>query len=412
MLELEQTPYMPRWAYFDEELLELEKQALFRKNWLLVGHVNDMPAPRDFLTLDAVGERAIVIRDHGGQINAFHNVCQHRGAKLKDSLSGSCENMLMCPFHGWTYQLDGTLVGVPAERTFKALDKRQRGLLPLDCEIWMGFIFVRFLKNETPGNAASGNETSGNEAQGNGASVADNMRPLQPMFESYQTQNMHPLPGSSYAELRPYNWKIIHDIDNEGYHLPIGHPALQQLYGQEYTDTTIGDIPLAIARLNDKPAQLWSVRQYQKILPRYAHLPDEYQRLWQYGFNFPTMIFGLYPDSMEFYMTIPVGVNETIYRGGRYGLADDSRATRAARYLCQRINDETDMEDENFVRWLQDGMQSSAFPEPNLSSLESGVQRYHNTIQAILPVTKLKNHPGKGKVAEINRLMLGDEAEG
>ena len=104
--------YLPVWTYYDTEFLELEKQALFKKNWLLVGHINDMPAPRDFLTLDAVDERAIVIRGNDNQIRAFHNVCRHRGAKLKDQPSGKCAHALTCPFHGWTYKLEGNLIGV------------------------------------------------------------------------------------------------------------------------------------------------------------------------------------------------------------------------------------------------------------------------------------------------------------
>ena len=135
---------LPTWAYSDPELLELEKETIFRKNWLLVGHVNDMPNARDYLTLDAMGERALVIRGNDNQIRGFHNVCRHRGAKLLNSSSGQCAHALTCPFHGWTYQLDGKLIGVPAENTFENLEKSTSGLVPLDLEIWMGFVFIRF----------------------------------------------------------------------------------------------------------------------------------------------------------------------------------------------------------------------------------------------------------------------------
>ena len=373
---------LPKWTYFDEEFLELEKQLIFKPNWLLVGHVNDMPNPRDFLTLDAIGERAIVIRGNDGQIRGFHNVCRHRGAKLMDSDYGQCSHALTCPFHGWTYLLDGKLVGVPAEDTFEKLKKSENGLVPLDHEIWMGFIFVKF-KN-------------------GGDTLRNMMQPVEELFKHYKIENMLPLKNSKFDNLVPYNWKVVHDIDNEGYHVPIGHPSLQQLYGKNYQDTDIEGIAVSYGYLNEKPAKLWGVKHYQNLLPEFDHLPKDYQRLWQYGTIFPSMVIGLYPDSIEFYMTIPVDTGHTRIRGGGYALTDHRKGIEAVRYLNRRINNTTGEEDEKYVRWLQDGMQSSVFPEPNLSSIESGVRNFHHKIQSILPAGKLKNYPGKGQVRLTN----------
>ncbi|WP_424946153.1 aromatic ring-hydroxylating oxygenase subunit alpha [Candidatus Spongiihabitans sp.] len=370
------------WAYYDDELLELEKDHLFKKNWLLVGHINDMPNPRDYLTLDAVGERALVVRGNDNQIRAFHNVCRHRGAKLLDSPCGQCAPALTCPFHGWTYQLDGKLIGVPAENTFRNLDKSRNGLVPLDLEVWMGFIFIRF--------------------QGGKQSLAEMLRPMQDEIAAYKIAQMQPLENTRYDDIRPYNWKVFHDIDNEGYHVPIGHPALQQLYGKDYSDHLVGGVPLSYGVINAEPAKLWSVRHYQKLLPRFAHLPKKNQDCWLYGGIFPSMVLGLYPDSIEFYMTIPVAIDKTRVRGGCYALLDSRREARAVRYLNRRINNATSAEDDNFVRWLQDGMQSSVFPQPNLSSIEQGVREFHHRLQATLPVARLKHHPGTGKVAQAN----------
>jgi len=377
--------YLPVWTYYDTEFLELEKQALFKKNWLLVGHINDMPAPRDFLTLDAVDERAIVIRGNDNQIRAFHNVCRHRGAKLKDQPSGKCAHALTCPFHGWTYKLEGNLIGVPAESTFQNLQKSKNSLAPIDVDIWMGFIFIRFV----PG----------------GPSMHEAMQPVENLFTPYRISDMLPVSGTSFSQERPYNWKVIHDIDNEGYHVPIGHPALHQLYGKDYTDTAVDGIPVSYGNINEKMGSNWSVKMYQKLLPEYDHLPVVNRRLWQYSAAFPSMVFGLYPDSVEFYMTLPLTPESTIYRGGSYALPDDRREASAAIYLNRRINNETEAEDESFVSWLQDGMKSSAFPEPNLSSIELGVRRFHQSIQAKLPVAKLVKHPGRGLVEETNKKL-------
>ena len=126
---------------------------------------------------------------------------------------------------------------------------------------------------------------------------------------------------------------------------------------------------------------------------------------------FPSMVLGLYPDCIEFYMTIPVSTDQTMVRSGAYALPDARKEMKALRYLNRRINNFTSEEDESFVQGLQDGMQSSVFPEPNLSSIERGVSEFHHQIQEILPVARLKNHPGNGKVGRTNQHLLSASAQ-
>ena len=373
------------WTYHSEEFLQLEIEHLFKKQWLLAGHLSDIPERRDYLTFDAVGECALVVRGNDNQVRAFHNICRHRGAKLVEGARGRCPHALTCPFHGWTYRLDGGLSAVPAANTFDNLDKAKNGLVPLAMEIWMGFIFVRY--------------------QGTGPSLAQTMKPVEHLAALYRMHEMKPLEDSRFEELRPYNWKAIHDIDNEGYHVPLGHPALQQLYGKNYRDDSIGGVPVAYAYLNEQPGKLWSVRHYQKLLPAFAHLPRDHQRLWFYISLFPSMVLAIYPDSMEFYMSIPVAAGSTRRIGGAYALPDERREVRAARYLSARINRVTDREDDEFVRRLQHGMKSSAFPEPRLSSLEHGVREFHRAIQQVLPVAALAHAPRAGTLTRVNEEM-------
>jgi phenylpropionate dioxygenase-like ring-hydroxylating dioxygenase large terminal subunit len=382
----ETSDLLPTWTYYDPEYFDLEQAEIFSKNWLAVGHISDMPERGNYLTLDAIGEQVVVIRGHDDQVRAFHNVCRHRGARLLGEEMGQCPHTLSCPFHGWTYRLDGQLIGVPAENTFEDLDKKNISLVPVEMEIWNGFVFIRL--------------------QGGGQSVAEQMAPLDSIFGPYQIENMVPVKNSRYHEIRPYNWKVIHDIDNEGYHIPVGHPSLQQLYGKSYTSSSIEDLSLSTAHINEKLGKLWSVRNYQKLLPEFDHLPQEYQRMWQYVLVFPTMIIGLYPDSIEYYMTLPLTPAETIYRGGSYALPDARREIEAVRYLNRRINFNTEKEDESYVRDMQVGRQSSVFPEQRLSSIESGVREYHHQLQRVLPVATLKNHPGAGQVSDMNSRLL------
>ncbi|MGR3984353.1 MAG: aromatic ring-hydroxylating dioxygenase subunit alpha, partial [Gammaproteobacteria bacterium] len=372
------------WTYQNAELLGLEIERIFKRQWLLVCHVSELPATRDYFTLDAFGECALLLRGEDGQVRAFHNICRHRGAKLLDG-RGRCPPMLSCPFHGWTYRLDGALASVPARGTFANLDPAQNGLAPLAMEIWMGFVFIRFA--------------------GDGAPLSETLRPAAQLAAHYQIEKMTPLAGARYAHELPYNWKTIHDIDNEGYHVPAGHPALQQLYGGNYRDDMLGGVPVSTAKLNDKPGKLWSVRHYQKLLPGFAHLPPAHQRLWLYVGVFPSMVLALYPDSIEFYMSIPLAPERSRVIGGAYALPDPRRETRAARYLNARINRITEREDRAFVRRLHQGLRSSARPAPRLSSLEQGVFDLHERIRGEMPVAGLAEAPAAGTLARVNRDM-------
>ena len=158
---------LPPWTYYNPEYYELEKEFIFKRNWLLVGHTSDIPDVGDYLTFDAVGERALIIRKEDRSIAAFHNVCRHRGAKVVESTQGNCPRALVCPFHGWSYHLDGSIRHIPKFDTFKNLNKESSGLVPVSLEIWNGFVFINF--------------TDGCK------SVADTMAPLASKFAPLQT---------------------------------------------------------------------------------------------------------------------------------------------------------------------------------------------------------------------------------
>ena len=92
---------LPGWSYHSPALLELEKEHVFRKHWQIVGHISDLPNPGDYLAMDVVGERALVVRGKDGEVRAFHNLCRHRGSRVVAESQGTCKNALVCPFHGW-----------------------------------------------------------------------------------------------------------------------------------------------------------------------------------------------------------------------------------------------------------------------------------------------------------------------
>jgi len=129
-------------AYTSEERLALEKRVLFREYPLLVGLSGRVAAPGDYLTDDDSGMPILLVRTAAGTLRAFANVCRHRGARVVDGC-GSGKRALSCPYHGWTYDLDGRLIDVPGEEGFPGLSREEHSLRPLPVEEKYGLVWVR-----------------------------------------------------------------------------------------------------------------------------------------------------------------------------------------------------------------------------------------------------------------------------
>ena len=375
------------WTYRSEELTALELEALFLSDWLLAGHVSEIPNSGDYTTFNIGGERAVLIRDEEGRIGAFHNVCRHRGSRVVGADRGHCRRTMVCPFHGWTYHLDGRLKQVPSPGTFDQLEIGSNGLIRIELEIWHGFLFIRF--------------------RSGGQSLAERLAAVEEKVTHYRLSELLPLGSRSVVEL-PYNWKLIHDVDNEGYHVPTAHPSLHSLYGRDYRDALMGNVPISVARVDNDVSPFWSVDYYKKLLPSFDHLPQSEQRVWFYFAVFPNLVFVLYPEMVEFYMTVPVSAGKSLVIGQCFGLQDSRRETRAVRYLNQRINERTVREDENLALWLQESFASSVYPRDNLSTLEFGVAYFHQQLKVKLPVLDLEMAPQIGHLAVLNQKMLNN----
>lgn len=130
-------------AYFSEARHRLEQQSLFRDSWGFAGTVGDLTEPGDYILAEIGAATIVVVRDKSGTLNAFHNFCRHRGATLLDAANGNTGSAIVCPYHRWTYGLDGGLRGVPDRQScFADLDRAKLGLKPAALGVFREFIFV------------------------------------------------------------------------------------------------------------------------------------------------------------------------------------------------------------------------------------------------------------------------------
>jgi phenylpropionate dioxygenase-like ring-hydroxylating dioxygenase large terminal subunit len=344
-----------------------------------------VPETGDYQAFEFFGRRGFVVRGKDGVIRAFHNVCAHRAHAVVAGQRGRCAKHLTCAYHGWTYHLDGRNRSVSAPDTFPKFDRAQYGLKPIELENYMGFLFVRF--------------------QGNEPSVAERMAPHAAELARYGLDRMVPLDEPWIREL-PIDWKNVIENYVEDYHFPMGHPGLSALMEQDYDRESFPGGTMRLShRMREKPLKCWSAERYAQLLPVMEHLPEDMRRRWTYFGLYPNVFFDIYPEWMGYFHVLPLGAGRTLIRCRSYGFRDDRRETKAARYLCSRLNRRVQAEDEELTESVQRGLASGAYTQGILSSKEVVLAGFQDWVRERIPVAGLVGAPAKGTVAERNAAL-------
>ena len=366
---------LPGWVYTDPEFARLEADRILRPSWQIVCHVGDLAQPGDAHTIDYLGESVVVVRGDDGAIRAFANVCRHRAMRL---VAGprSCAAKLVCPYHAWTYDLEGRLTGVPFRRDYPALRLEENGLVPVDVEVWRGFVFVRL------------------EDRG-GPSVTAMMAPYDAEIAPYRLADVRTI-APVRERPRAVNWKNVGDNYSDNLHIPVAHDGLSRLFGRSYhidaatwADRMVGD-------LGDRPSANASERFYQAHLPVAEHLPASHRRRWLYIKLWPNMAFDLYPDQIDFMQWLPTGPTTCVLREMAFALPDNRRAMRLVRYANWRINRVVNAEDTALIEAVQAGMASRTYTAGPIGASEVCLRSFAAKLRAVIPEARLPHAPPPG----------------
>jgi choline monooxygenase len=350
--------------YIDPAILDVEKSHIFRKTWQLVGTLDQacgevngvkrtIADPESFFTTDVTGEPIIVVRDKQGVLRAFSNVCRHRAGPI--ALGSGCKNVLRCGYHGWTYTLDGRLIGTPDVEGVEFFDRSTMGMVPLRLETWEKFIFVNFDSDAEPLSAFLGD-------------IPEQARGFQ--FD-----------GLQFAERRDYvidcNWKVYVDNYLEGYHIPIAHPGLMREidYSKYRTDTF---------RYHS-----------QQFAPIRAMKPEEAgERFYApgtglqdalYFWIFPNLMLNIYPDNISTNLIVPLSHDKTltIFEWFFHDVASEKVQERVKRAVA--FSDEVQQEDIGLCENVQRGLKSSTYDRGRYSvKRENGVHHFHMLLSEFL----------------------------
>ena len=198
---VEQAETLPAWCYTSEEYYQAEVRNMFMKTWNFFGHVDQIPNKGDYMTLTYVGVPLIIVRGGDDRIRAFANYCRHRGALVAQG-EGNCK-AFVCPYHAWTYGLDGQLRGCPGMEKTEDFDKKQYGLKELRLDVFGNFIFINL--------------------DGQAEPLLDYLGDFPEIMASYKLDNLRLTRKATYDVA--CNWKVHIENAMEEYHLPTVHKA-------------------------------------------------------------------------------------------------------------------------------------------------------------------------------------------
>ena len=270
------------------ELFAEEQAKIFSKQWVCVGHGSELPAPGDYLVKTVAGESLIVVRDKEGRLRAFYNVCRHRGTRLCEEARGH-GTVIQCPYHAWTYALDGSLIGAPHMDTVPGFDKGDYSLHPVRIGQWEGFLFVNLAENGPP--------------------LEEVFAPVTGKFQLWNLPRLRSAKRITY-EVQA-NWKLIFENYSECYHCPGVHPALSRVspYDSAENDLTEGAFLGGFMRIAKGKSLTMSGNACARPV---GELPaEDFVRVFYYSF-FPNLLLSMHPDYVMVHQLWPQSPGRTL----------------------------------------------------------------------------------------------------
>lgn len=327
---IEQAETMPSAWYVEPRFHDLDVEMILKKHWQYVGHVSQLAKPGDYLIADVLSNPIIVIRNQNHELNAFYNVCRHRGGPL--ATENGCAKTLSCQYHAWTYNLDGNLISTPRFQGVANFDKTNYGLTPVRWDVYDGLIFVNL----------SDSPVTLNEHL---AGVMEQVAPIRMETMRFVQRDVYE------AEC---NWKTYVDNYLEGYHVKPVHPELAKVldtstYLTEYTENKI--IQHSEIGTSENP----------------YHVPEGTAH---YYYVFPNLMLNLLPTRLQLNVVIPLDVNRTRILFDYFYVETDPEKLESTFTDDRNMSDLIQRQDVMICEHVQKGLASQGYDKGRFSVQE------------------------------------------
>jgi len=352
---------IPSAWYTDGRVFRLEQETVFSNSWHVAARADQFTKPGDYVTTEIAGEPIVIVRGNDGEVRGFFNVCRHHAAAVMTDAEGHT-NQMRCPYHGWTYSLEGELKGTPDFNDVCSFNRSENGLLPVQIATWGKWIFARL-------------------ADSSRQSLADFLG--QDLIEQIQAIN---LSGLRWFERRRYtlncNWKVF--VDNYldgGYHVPHLHKGLDSVL--EYNEYTIENGERYC--LQSSP-MISTTDSFRGGLPP---APDEIEDVRRgkralYYWLYPNFIMNYYEGVLDTNLVLPITIDRTEVIFDFY-FADVSGEARERNLKSVNVGERIQREDVDICESVQRGLKSRAYQTGRLSARrEGGEHLFHRLLYADL----------------------------
>jgi len=352
-------------AYTSAEIFAKERRTVFFHSWACIAAASDVPNPGDVCPVSLAGMPLLLLRDRAGELRVFHNICSHRGLQLVTEAESS-HGCLTCPYHAWTYDLDGTLKATPhfggyGQHECGGFDRRARSLRPVRAEQWLDLVFVNLSGAAPP--------------------LSEYVRAVAARFAPYDFSLLRRSESASFEF--GANWKLAVENFSESYHLPWMHPQLNSNSRME--DHYAFDVGSEHVGQGSKLYKTGCIDG--RHLPTFPDLASERATVADYVSLFPNLMLGVHPDYFLAILVDPIAPDRSTERMIFYFVGDAAMQPEyeALRRLPVDLWKLTNAEDIVAIERLQVGRHSPAFDGGCFSpALETTVLQFQQLVQRSL----------------------------
>jgi glycine betaine catabolism A len=349
---------LPQRYFVSAEVFAEEQRSIFSRQWVLVGHHSQITKAGDYFVQEVCGESLIVVRDQRSTIRGFYNVCRHRGTRLREDAAGHVP-AIQCPYHAWTYGLDGRLIGAPHMDKMQGFDKADYSLHPVGLALWEGFIFVNLADAR---NASTG--------RGGYMALEEWFAPLAGKFTHWNLPNLRSAKRIAY-DVRA-NWKLIFENYSECYHCPGVHPALSKLTPYDSAENDLSEGPFLGGFMPITKGKSLTMSGNACALSVGDIKAEDHARVFYYSI-FPNMLLSMHPDYVMVHQLWPKSPDRTLilcdwfFHPDAAGVSDPSYNPQDA----VEFWDMTNKQDWHVCELSQQGIASRAYEPGPYSPRES-----------------------------------------